>query len=217
MNYLEKNKFLIALLKNHDLPVLVDTNFFIAPDKFSEVDFEKFWITPIIDLFTGLMIHESVEKEMVGTRLKAYAKRLKVCYNSELDEIDKIAYDLAYETIEDELDVGIKTKNKNRGEAETLAYIFAKGYTSVISRDKDIIENINSGRIGVLFNGECGVIHFYELLYILHKKNIPSKIIKALFKRFYTNGISYKDKTYKSFTEISNILDGFYSSLIEEI
>ena len=74
MNYLEKNKFLIALLKNHDLPVLVDTNFFITPDKFSAVDFEKFWITPIIDLFTGLMIHESVEKEMVGTRLKAYAK-----------------------------------------------------------------------------------------------------------------------------------------------
>ncbi len=209
---MDKNKFLEQLLENKEMYVLLDTNFFIPPHNINIKDFDTYWVDKLLSLFKGFMIHESVKNEMIGTRLSAYANKLTVCYNCDLSHEEACRYKFIHSVIVNQLNVGLSKKGKNVGEAETLSYMYAKRFPTVISRDTDIIDNICSGSVGVLMNGEYGVIHFYELLYVLRKLNaVDNKILKAFFKAFYPTGVEDgQNKVRIAFSELVRELDMVY-------
>lgn len=213
---MKKNKFLEELLNHRDTVVLLDTNFFISPRNVKEWDFDRYWVSNLLDIFSGFVLHESVREEMISSRLLFYRDKIRILYDKDLNINEIIKYQAAYKAIKVQLNVGFSKKFKNVGEAKTLAYMYAKGINTIISRDSDVINNINRDSIRLLFNGEYGVIHFYELLYVLRRLNrADSKILKAFYKAFYPNGIKTDNgREYLKFSDLVITLDSLYGNSV---
>lgn len=205
---MESNEVFQEILKCNNSEIFLDTNFFIPPDGINYDDFQKYWVEFLLSHINGFKIHESVNNELIpGTKAKDLTRDIPVCCNSSLTIEEKYKYDLFYAKISEYINVGGKTKNKNSGEVETLAYMCTKNAKTIISRDKDVILNlnqINENCIVSNINGKITIIHFYELIFYIHinqKDKGVRKFLKVLYKKYYPNGVE-DHKCYADFIQI---------------
>lgn len=207
---MEKNKFFEQVLNDNLTEIFVDTNFFIPPHNINKDDFYNNWIIELKRILPNMCIHESVKAEMVQGSLHKAAEEFKIYYNDSLNRAEMMRFRAAFNLLKKEIGLGGVTLNKNKGEIETLSFMYAKGCSKIITRDKDVIINIKHTSINVMFNGNYGVIHFYELLYLLKNRSRVNKtLLKAFYKAFYPNGV----EGIKLFSEIMDILDDLYGNV----
>lgn len=204
---MEINKFFRQVLNDNSTEIFVDTNFFIPPHNVNRDDFYNNWVIELKHILPNMCIHESVNAEMVQGSLHKIAKEFKIYYNDSLNYAEMLRFKAAFSLLKKEIGLGGVTLNKNKGEIETLSFMYAKGCSKIITRDKDVIINIKHASVNVIFNDNYGVIHFYELLYLLKTQSKVSKtLLKAFYKAFYPNGVD----GVKSFSEMMNILEDLY-------
>ena len=218
---MEKNQIFTEILQNNDMIVFVDTNFFIVPENINKDQFNEYWIEEIRKLLPNLCIHESVYDELVTTDLKRIGSSFKVCYTEDLSKNQFDKFKFAVQLLKSVLGFGFTTKNKNLGEIETLAYMFVQDNHGIITRDKDVINNLSNTKLHILFKGEYGVIHFYELLYLLKcQSTVPKSFLKALFKRYYPKGVKDTTQTsiyIKDFGELMGIMENLYEESVSKV
>ena len=138
----KKNAALFTLIKNPDTTVFLDANVFIPADRsklntkaFDFSSWKKFWLDPLFECFSGLAVHESVQKELINSKERNYAdekeqfNRLKVFKNESLSPMERNCYNTylrrlaVYSKYSPELD-----NSKDRGEVQTLSYMATKKY-----------------------------------------------------------------------------------------
>ena len=101
----EINPDFLSIVQNPSQKVFLDANFFISPDRskvekvkdYSFTDFKKCWLIPLLNEFSGLVIHESIYDELVADDVKSYTdeqvnsnpSKLMIHYDSELSSTEE--------------------------------------------------------------------------------------------------------------------------------
>jgi hypothetical protein len=203
VNTQDRNEAVISLINDKSQLITVDANFFIPPDRAKEAsnikafNFEKFkeiWITPLINTFPNIAIHEAVHSEILGapltfvdSLLKEPNRRLILLLDSELSAKEKILRNTIEEKIAPNTAYNPQLNNKDdRGEVKSLSYIATKGLLYFCSHDNDAIRLIDEADKLDTGLQDIYAIRTYEILYLILKstKTDPQGI-RALYKYLY--------------------------------
>lgn len=210
-----------SIIQYPNQKIFLDANFFIPPDRskvakvkaYSFRDFKEFWLIPLLDEFTGLVIHESVYDELVADCIKNYADeqknskppKLKIHYYSELNSkeealrntyMNKIAVHSLYNPAMDNA--------KDRGEVRSLSFMAVKQFLFFAANDSlpiRLIKEADKLRTGL---DDMQIVQMYELIYYLHKKDrYNKKALRTLYKYQYylTQGDKLINPEWGSFLE----------------
>lgn len=228
---LTENSHFCSLLKNSQLPVLLDANILIPPDRTSisarckPVSYSKYLtnlIEPLTHRFKNLCIHEAVRDEICMEAEKAALDALinkgsiKLVVDSSLSKSERILRNTIEKKI---LQTGLFEYNphirssKDKGEVKTLSYAVAKRIPLFSSQDQMSLrvilkaEKLNTGIDSV------GIIYFYEFLYALRKeiannKEFLRKIYKDVY--FFTKVDRLRNPEWGCFMQA---MDSLYSNL----
>lgn len=182
----EINPAFLSIIQNPSQKVFLDANFFIPPDKskvakvkaYSLTDFKECWLIPLLNEFSGLVIHESVYDELVADGVKSYTdeqvncnpSKIKIHYDSELSSaeealrntyMNKIAVHSLYNPTRDNA--------KDRGEVRSLSFMAVKQYLFFAANDAlpvRLIKNAAELDTGL---DDMQIVQMYELIYYLCK------------------------------------------------
>jgi len=225
------NNNFCSLLKNSELPVLLDANFLISPDrtnlstKFKPVSYSEYlanWIEPLTQRFSNLCVHEAVRDEICMKAEKEALETLihkgfiKLVVDSSLSKSQRIMRNTVEKKI---IHTGLFEyipgfhSSKDKGEVKTLSYAAAKGIPLFSSKDQMALqvvlqaEKLHSGLDSI------GMIYFYEFIYALHKgtgsnKDFLRKIYKDVY--FFTKNEKIHNPEWGSFVPSMDLL---YSDL----
>jgi len=190
------------LIKNPELQVAVDANFFIPPDRSnlnqgSKVSFQQFcenWLNPMFEAFGGLSIHEAVYDELQIKEVREYVDNMiSSDYHMQvLRDEDLLPYELAMRnTIEKMISPNTNydpfyNNSRDRGEVKTLSYIKTRGIFYFASNDN--AANLLIDEAAKLGTGleDIYSVRFYELIYYLYKKEYGnSEGLRTLYKNYY--------------------------------
>jgi hypothetical protein len=196
------NPALITIFKNQNIPIFVDTNLFIPPDRsklggipISFKEYKLFWLDALFDSFTNLSIHESVYKELVQTDIISYIdekinsnpKLLTIHYDKDLEGIEgqmlltylkSISKYSAYDLERD--------SKRDRAEVRSLAFMAVREFVYFASNDdlpRRLIEYAEKLKTGL---DNLRLLSFYDIIYFLYKKNCyDNSKLRMLYKTLY--------------------------------
>jgi len=219
---------LITIFKNQNIPIFVDTNLFIPPDRSKlngiPIRFEEykdFWLDALFDCFTTLSIHESVYDELVkkdvisyvDEKLNSSPKLLTIYYDKDLNEIEKQMFSTYLKSVskfsayDPERD-----SRRDRAEVRSLAFMAVKEFVYFATNDDlprrliECAEKLNTGLDNMIF------LSFYNLIYFLHKKNCyDNSKLRMLYKNLYFLTSSEKNNNPNWDTFIKGMDKLYYS------
>lgn len=227
----EINPAFLSIIQNPSQKVFLDANFFIPPDRskvarvkaYSFTDFKECWLIPLLNEFSGLVIHESVYDEVVADGVKNYIdeqvndnpSKLKIHYDSELSSgeealrntyMNKIAVHSQYNPTRDNA--------KDRGEVRSLSFMAVKQYLFFAANDAlpvRLIKNAAELDTGL---DDMQIVQMYELIYYLYKtEKYDKKALRILYKYQYylTPGDKRTNPEWGNFIEQMDVL---YSGIL---
>ncbi|NCC70524.1 hypothetical protein EOM09_03000 [bacterium] len=192
---LKYNSSLVSIFENPNQIITLDANFLICPNRKNlNFDFEVFksiWLSPILESFSNLAIHESVYDELVDIKSKSFVDnnrhRIRIHKDSSLNSVEKILRNTIEARIAINTKYVIEEDNKDdRGEVKSLAHIAVKNYIYFASNDYNainLIENAEEWNTGL---DDMRAIKMYEIIYYLYKNNIVNgKTLRLLYKYQY--------------------------------
>lgn len=222
----EINPAFLSIIQNPSQKVFLDANFFIPPDRskvakvkaYSFTDFKECWLIPLLNEFSGLVIHESVYDELVADGVKSYTdeqvncnpSKLKIHYDSELSNAEdalrntymkKIAVHSLYNPTRDNA--------KDRGEVRSLSFMAVKQYLFFAANDAlpvRLIKNAAELDTGL---DDMQIVQMYELIYYLYKtEKYDKKALRILYKYQYylTPGDKQVNPDWGNFIEQMDVL-----------
>lgn len=222
----EINSAFLSIVQNPSQKVFLDANFFIPPDRskvakvkaYSFTDFKEYWLIPLLNEFSGLVIHESVYDELVADGVKSYTdeqvnsnpSKLKIHYDSELSNaeealrntyMNKIAVHSQYNPTRDNA--------KDRGEVRSLSFMAVKQYLFFAANDAlpvRLIKNAAELDTGL---DNMQIVQMYELIYYLYKtEKYDKKVLRILYKYQYylTLGDKRTNPNWENFIEQMDVL-----------
>jgi len=222
----EINLAFLSIVQNPSQKVFLDANFFIPPDRskvakvkaYSFTDFKEYWLIPLLNEFSGLVIHESVYDELVADGVKSYTdeqvnsnpSKLKIHYDSELSNaeealrntyMNKIAVHSQYNPTRDNA--------KDRGEVRSLSFMAVKQYLFFAANDAlpvRLIKNAAELDTGL---DDMQIVQMYELIYYLYKtEKYDKKALRILYKYQYylTLGDKRTNPNWEKFIEQMDVL-----------
>jgi len=222
----EINSAFLSIVQNPSQKVFLDANFFIPPDRskvakvkaYSFTDFKEYWLIPLLNEFSGLVIHESVYDELVADGVKSYTdeqvnsnpSKLKIHYDSELSNaeealrntyMNKIAVHSQYNPTRDNA--------KDRGEVRSLSFMAVKQYLFFAANDAlpvRLIKNAAELDTGL---DDMQIVQMYELIYYLYKtEKYDKKALRILYKYQYylTLGDKRTNPNWENFIEQMDVL-----------
>lgn len=193
----EMNPAFLNIIHNSDQKVFLDANFFIPPDRskcakvraYSFDDFKECWLTPLLNEFGGLVIHESVYDELVSDRIKQYTDeqtssdppRLKIYYDSELNSVEAVLQNTYMNRIAvHSLYNPTRDNAKDRGEVRTLSFIAVKKFLLFAANDSLPVRLIrHAAELGTGLD-DMQIVQMYELIYYLYKRTVTIKSAKNI-------------------------------------
>jgi len=185
---------------------------------YSFTDFKEYWLIPLLNEFSGLVIHESVYDELVADGVKSYTdeqvnsnpSKLKIHYDSELSNaeealrntyMNKIAVHSQYNPTRDNA--------KDRGEVRSLSFMAVKQYLFFAANDAlpvRLIKNAAELDTGL---DDMQIVQMYELIYYLYKtEKYDKKALRILYKYQYylTLGDKRTNPNWEKFIEQMDVL-----------
>jgi len=185
---------------------------------YSFTDFKEYWLIPLLNEFSGLVIHESVYDELVADGVKSYTDeqvnsnplKLKIHYDSELSNaeealrntyMNKIAVHSQYNPTRDNA--------KDRGEVRSLSFMAVKQYLFFAANDAlpvRLIKNAAELDTGL---DDMQIVQMYELIYYLYKtEKYDKKALRILYKYQYylTLGDKRTNPNWENFIEQMDVL-----------
>lgn len=222
----ESNPAFLNIIQNTNQKVFLDANFFIPPDRskcakvraYSLADFKECWLTPLLNEFSGLVIHESVYDELVSDSIKQYTDeqissdppRLKIHYDSELNSAETVLRNTYMNRIAVHSLYNPTIDNaKDRGEVRTLSFMAVKQFLFFAANDSLPVRLIrHAAQLGTGLDG-MQIVQIYELIYYLYKTNrYDKKSLRILYKYQYylTIGDKRVNPEWETFIKKMDIL-----------
>lgn len=193
---------LITIFENQNIPIFVDTNLFIPPDrsKFKGIsisfeEYKLFWLDALFDSFTNLSIHESVYDELVKKDVISYVdekinsspKLLTIRYDKDLKEIESQMFSTYLKSISKYSAYDPERDSKrDSAEVRSLAFMAVKEFVYFATNDdlpRRLIEYAEKLKTGL---DNIRWLSFYNIIYFLYKKNCyDNSKLRMLYKNLY--------------------------------
>lgn len=222
-----QNLSVVMLLNDPNVPIIVDANIFIPPDrskvntKVSAWKFEPFrdiWLLPIIKTFPNIRMHEAVYNEVLASsRSFVDAEMAKIPPTiTMLRDIDLTDVEKAYRnTIEPKIakytEYNPTLDNaSDRGEVKSLAYMATKNLIYFCSHDATALRLIEEAKQLETGLDDISSVRASEIIYLLirHGNGVQDHL-RSLYKYLY-----YITKTDKkcnpSWDEFKNTMNQLY-------
>lgn len=222
----EINPAFLSIVQNPSQKVFLDANFFIPPDRskvakvkaYSFTDFKECWLIPLLNEFSGLVIHESVYDELVADGVKSYTdeqvncnpSKLMIHYDSELSNAEEALQNTYMNKIAVHSQYNPTRENaKDRGEVRSLSFMAVKQYLFFAANDAlpvRLIKNAAELDTGL---DDMQIVQMYELIYYLYKtEKYDKKALRILYKYQYylTPGDKRANPNWENFIEQMDVL-----------
>jgi len=185
---------------------------------YSFTDFKEYWLIPLLNEFSGLVIHESVYDELVADGVKSYTDeqvncnppKLKIHYDSELSNAEEVLRNTYMNKIAVHSQYNPTRDNaKDRGEVRSLSFMAVKQYLFFAANDAlpvRLIKNAAELDTGL---DDMQIVQMYELIYYLYKtEKYDKKALRILYKYQYylTLGDKRTNPNWEKFIEQMDVL-----------
>ena len=224
------NEAFVSLISNPNQIITIDANIIIPPDRracgaktrIEFKQFEKNWLEPLFETFSGLSLHEAIHNEILkeNEQLRAYIDNkisnensLVLYKDSDLSQEQmnvrntieaKIAPNTAYNPALDNKD--------DKGEVKTLAFIAAKELLYFASNDANSLNLVERAEeLGTSLDN-VQTIHYYEIIYYFYKKAcVDKESMRMLYK--YSYYLTKKERGYNpSWGDFIEQMDTLYGA-----